>query len=640
MNPLDSNLEWIEADGLGGFASGTVSGVRSRRYHALLLTATTPPSGRVVLVNGFDAWVETPQGTFAISSQHYAPDVIHPDGWSRIESFEYEPWPRWRFRLTNELLVEQEVFVLPGQSAVMLSWKLATRNHVAAKLKVRPFLSGRDFHSTHHENSSFRFEAMQDSERIVWRPYDGIPAVIAYANGDYSHEPTWYRNFLYSEEQARGLDAIEDLASPGIFEFALSKKPAVLMLTAEGHMLNHIESIETCYLHARTMEHHRRKSFATPLDRAAGAYLVRRGEGKTLIAGYPWFGDWGRDTFIAIRGLCIATGRLEDARDILVEWAGIVSEGMLPNRFPDRGEQPEFNSVDASLWYIIAVNDYMRAVEKHPELTEDCHTEELRIAVEAILAGYSSGTRFGIRADNDGLLSAGEHGYQLTWMDARVDGREITPRIGKPVEIQALWLNALVIGAQSSPRWQALFEKGRAAFEARFWNEHAGYLADVIDCDHQPGAIDLTFRPNQILAVGGLPLTILSPEKARRVVDAVEMRLLTPIGLRSLAPGEPGYTPHYVGSVAQRDGSYHEGTVWPWLIGPFVEAWVRVRGGTAEAESEARERFLKPLFQHLNEAGLGHVSEIADADPPHTARGCPFQAWSLGELLRLDRSVL
>jgi len=282
----------------------------------------------------------------------------------------------------------------------------------------------------------------------------------------------------------------------------------------------------------------------------------------------------------------------------------------------------------------------MRTVEKHPKLTEDCHTEELRVAVEAILAGYSSGTRFGIRADNDGLLSAGEHGYQLTWMDARVDGREITPRIGKPVEIQALWLNALVIGAQSSPRWQALFEKGRAAFEARFWNEHAGYLADVIDCDHQPGAIDLTFRPNQILAVGGLPLTILSPEKARRVVDAVEMRLLTPIGLRSLAPGEPGYTPHYVGSVAQRDGSYHEGTVWPWLIGPFVEAWVRVRGGTAEAESEARERFLKPLFQHLNEAGLGHVSEIADADPPHTARGCPFQAWSLGELLRLDRSVL
>src|SRR5713226_4294976 len=219
------------------------------------------------------------------------------------------------------------------------------------------------------------------------------------------------------------------------------------MLAAEGHATTHIESIEARHAQVRTIEQARRKYFSSPLERAADAYLVKRGEGKTLIAGYPWFGDWGRDTFIAIRGLCIATGRLEDARDILVEWAGVVSEGMLPNRFPDRGEQPEFNSVDASLWYIIAVNDYMRAVEKHPELTEDCHTEELRIAVEAILAGYSSGTRFGIRADNDGLLSAGEHGYQLTWMDARVDGREITPRIGKPVEIQALWLNALVIGA-------------------------------------------------------------------------------------------------------------------------------------------------------------------------------------------------
>ena len=640
MNAIDSNAEWIETDGLGGFASGTVAGMRSRRYHALLLTATTPPAGRVVLVNGFDAWVQTPQENFAISSQHYAPDVIHPDGASRIEFFEYEPWPRWRFRLAEDLVVEQELFLLSGQSAVMLSWKITSANNAEAKLRVRPFLSGRDFHSTHHENSAFRFDAEKNSERILWRPYDGLPAVIAYANGSYSDEPTWYRNFLYREEQARGLDATEDLASPGVFEFALSKKPAVLMFAADGHMLNHVESIETRYLHARAMEKHRREKFATPLDRAADAYLVRRGAGKTLIAGYPWFGDWGRDTFIAIRGLCIATGRLEDARDILAEWAGVVSEGMLPNRFPDRGEQPEFNSVDASLWYIIAVNDYLRAVEKHPKLSVDRYTEKICAAVEAILIGYSTGTRFGIRADNDGLLSAGEHGLQLTWMDARVDGREITPRIGKPVEIQALWLNALAIGAQFSARWQPLFEKGRAAFEARFWNEHPGYLADVIDCDHQPGAIDLTFRPNQIFAVGGLPLMLLSEEKARRVVDAVEMRLLTPIGLRSLAPDQPGYTAHYGGSVAQRDGSYHQGTVWPWLIGPFVEAWVRVRGNSAEAKAEARERFLKPLFHHLNQAGLGHVSEIADADPPHTPRGCPFQAWSLGELLRLDRSVL
>jgi predicted glycogen debranching enzyme len=652
MNPIDSNAEWIEADGLGGFASGTVSGIRSRRYHALLLTATTPPAGRMMLVNGFDGWVETPRGTFAISSQRYGPDVVHPDGATRIESFEYEPWPRWRYKIDNDLFVEQELFVPKGESAVFVSWRVVGGGGDAGqpgstipatadlKLKVRPFLSGRDFHSTHHENGAFRFGAEQNGERVIFRPYDGVPAVVAHSNGQYAHESSWYRNFLYSEEQARGLDAAEDLASPGVFEFSLSHKPAVLMLAAEGHATTHIESIEARYAQVRTIEQARRQYFSSPLERAADAYLVKRGQGKTLIAGYPWFGDWGRDTFIAIRGLCIATGHLEDARDILLAWAGVVSQGMLPNRFPDSGEQPEFNSVDASLWYIIAVNDYLHAAKKQPTLTDDCHTKKLRLAVEAILAGFNEGTRFGIRADRDGLLSAGEHGQQLTWMDARVDGREITPRIGKPVEIQALWLNALAIGAKFSARWQSLFDKGRAAFEEKFWNEHAGYLADVVDCDHRPGTVDLTFRPNQIFAVGGLPLQLLSQDKARRVVDAVEMLLLTPVGLRSLAPGEPGYAPHYQGGSRERDAIYHQGTVWPWLIGPFVEAWVRVRGSTSEAKAEARTKFLPPIYQHLNEAGLGHISEICDAEPPHTPRGCPFQAWSLGELLRLELAVL
>jgi predicted glycogen debranching enzyme len=640
VNRFDPNAEWLETDGSGGFASGTVSGIRTRRYHALLLTATTPPAGRIVLVNGFDAWVETPDRTFAVSSQRYAPDVIHPNGSSLIESFEYEPWPRWKYRLTDDLIIEQEVFVPHGQSAVMLSWKVIGGASTQLKLKVRPFFSGRDFHSTHHENSAFQFGAEPNAERVTFRSYDGIPAVVAFSNGEYTHDPTWYRNFLYAEEQARGLDAVEDLASPGVLTFSISKNPAVLMLAAEGHAITDIESIEARHAQVRSNELSRRGNFRSRLERAADSYLVKRGPGKTLIAGYPWFGDWGRDTFIALRGLCVATGQLEDARDILVQWAGTVSQGMLPNRFPDSGEQPEFNSVDASLWYIIAVGDYLLAAEKRPELIEDCHTEKLRAAVEAILVGYSTGTRFGIRADDDGLLAAGEHGQQLTWMDARVEGREITPRIGKPVEIQALWLNALAIAAKFSGRWQSIFEKGRVAFENKFWNEQAGYVADVIDCNHRAGEVDLTFRPNQIFAVGGLPLHLLSSEKARRVVDAVEARLLTPVGLRSLAANEPGYTPHYGGSVPQRDGSYHQGTVWPWLIGAFVEAWVRVRGNTEAAKQEARARFLPPLYEHLNEAGLGHMSEICDAEPPHTPRGCPFQAWSLGELLRLEHAVL
>jgi predicted glycogen debranching enzyme len=641
MNPIDPSAEWLEADGLGGFASGTVSGIRTRRYHALLLTATTPPAGRMVLVNGFDAWVETSRGTFAISSQRYGPDVVHPDGASRVESFEHEPWPRWRYKIDDNIVVEQELFVPKGESAVFISWRVVNATDESPIiLNVRSFLSGRDFHSTHHENGAFRFSAEQNGERVTFQSYDGVPSVVAYSNGLYTHDPTWYRNFLYSEELARGLDAIEDLASPGVFHFSLSEKPAVLMLAAEGHAVTDIESIEARHAQVKTIERARRNYFSTPLERGADAYLAKRGKGKTLIAGYPWFGDWGRDTFIALRGLCIATGRLEEARDILLQWADTVSEGMLPNRFPDQGEQPEFNSVDASLWYIIAVNDYLLAAKKQPTLTDDCHTKKLSAAVDAILAGYNEGTRFGIRADRDGLLSAGERGQQLTWMDARVDGREVTPRIGKPVEIEALWLNALAVGTKFSARWETPFEKGRAAFQNKFWNEHAGYLADVIDCDHQAGVVDLTFRPNQIFAVGGLPLTLLSKEKARRVVDAMEMLLLTPVGLRSLAPGEPGYAPHYEGDSRARDSVYHQGTVWPWLIGPFVEAWVRVHGANAAVRKKARARFLPSLHDHLNHAGLGHVSEICDAEAPHTPRGCPFQAWSLGELLRLEHSIL
>jgi predicted glycogen debranching enzyme len=313
---------------------------------------------------------------------------------------------------------------------------------------------------------------------------------------------------------------------------------------------------------------------------------------------------------------------------------------MLPNRFPDRGDAPEFNSVDASLWYIIAVHDFLRTMEAEGRKVSARDRKTLQGAIEAMLTGYSRGTRYGIRLDDDGLLAAGEPGVQLTWMDAKVGDWVVTPRIGKPVEIEALWLNALWIGSQFSEPWKRLFARGSQAFRARFWNEAGGCLYDVVDPNHQPGTADPAFRPNQIFAVGGLPVSLLEGDQARRVVEAVEARLWTPLGLRSLAAGEPGYTPRYEGGVRERDGSYHQGTVWPWLIGPFVEAWARVRGGTGEAKREARAKFLDPILRHLDEAGLGHISEIADGDLPHTPRGCPFQAWSVGEALRLAEVVL
>jgi predicted glycogen debranching enzyme len=543
--------------------------------------------------------------------------------------------------LWDDFFVEHELFVPRGQSAVILTWRVLGDPRSAVKLFVRLFLSGRDFHATHHENGSFRFDSEVSDKGVRWRPYEVLPVIVARSNGRYRPAPDWYRNFLYSEEQARGLDCIEDLATPGVFEWDLKTHDANLLVSAEGFAsINDDAPVGVVVNELRRVELCRRESFSSRLGSAADSYLVRRGAGKTVIAGYPWFGDWGRDTFIALRGLCLATKRLEIARGILVEWAGTVSEGMLPNRFPDRGAEPEFNSVDASLWYIIAVEEFLRVANGDAVVASEDTVRKLEHAVEEILKGYSRGTRFGIHADTDGLLAAGVPGLQLTWMDAKVYDHVVTPRIGKPVEVQALWLNALAIGQRISNRWQSVFETAWDSFQARFWNENRGQLYDVVDVDHRPGALDQSIRPNQIFAVGGLPLVLLPGDRARRVVDAVETRLYTPLGLRSLSPGENAYMPHYEGDVWHRDIAYHQGTAWPWLIGPFVEAWVRVRGNTGDAKKQARQQFFEPFVNHLSEAGLGHVSEIVDAEPPHTPRGCPFQAWSLGELLRLDRVVL
>ncbi len=640
--PVANNLEWLEADGLGGFASGTASGIRTRRYHALLLTAVTPPTGRFVLVNGLSAWVETPSGSFPLSSHCYLPDVIHPDGVRRIELFEIDPWPQWTYQLEDGTRLRFELFVPQGASAVVLSWRLLEPRK-QANLILRPLFSGRDYHCLHQENPAFRFDPQIRNGQIVWRPYAGVPGIVAYSSGAYTHQPEWHRQFLYTEERERGLDCVEDLASPGFFRWDLTQGEAFCIFAAEGQepaVFSTGATAEACFRSLRLDEQRRRQRFSTRLERSADAYLVRRGKGKTLVAGYPWFTDWGRDSFISLRGLCLATGRFEEARRILLEWAGTVSEGMLPNRFTDQGDQPEFNAVDASLWFVIAVHDYLQAVERGADELDGRDRQTLLDAVEAILSGYSRGTRFGIRAQSDGLLFAGSPGLALTWMDARVGDQSMTPRCGKPVEIQALWLNALSFASRFNPRYRELFLEGLNSFRRRFWNERGRCLYDVIDVDGRPGEVDESFRPNQIFAVGGLPLVLLEPDQASSLVEAVEAKLWTPLGLRTLAPDDPAYHPHMTGGVRQRDSAYHNGTVWPWLLGPFVEAWVRVQGNSAEARNKARSQFLQPLLVHLDTCGLGHLPEAADGDEPHMPRGCPFQAWSLGEALRLDRSVL
>ena len=638
--PINKETEWLEADGLGGFASGTTMGLRTRRYHSLLLCASTPPTGRMSLIKGLDFWVEIDGSLFHLASQMYFPGVISPNGADSIESFSIDPWPKWTYRLPRGMVLEQELFVPKGSPAVALSWKLLEAK-APVRLTLRPLLSVVDYHSLQHENKDFKFDAEVYEKAVYWKPYPNAPQLGALHNGHYRHQPDWYRQFMYEQEQARGLDFTEDLATPGLFQWDLSGTPALLILQAGGDKPaspRDLQPVEEVHAKFRAQEEERRRAFPNPLAKSADSYFVKRDHGQTLIAGYPWFTDWGRDTFVSLRGLGLATAKVVETRKILLEWAKSISQGMVPNRFPDLGEAPEYHSVDASLWYIIAVYDYLKASREGSLTKKDW--SEFQTPVEKILHGYYEGTRWGIKADSDGLLWSGEGDDSLTWMDARVNGRAVTSRVGKPVEVEALWLNALWVGGHFSEQWDLLFKKGLVAFQNRFWNGAGGYLYDVVDVKRQPGTGDTTFRPNQVLAVGGLPLALLDDEKARLMLSAVEARLLTPLGLRSLAPGEIGYRRRYQGGVVERDSAYHQGAVWPWLMGPFVEAWVRVRGNTAAAKKEARERFLDPLLEQLNHGGLGHLPELAEAEAPYAMRGCPFQAWSLGEAIRLDQIVL
>ena len=642
--------EWLEADGFGGFASGTVGTLRTRRYHALLLSATRAPGGRMVLVNGVEAWLEAGGRRYPLSMQRYVPDVIYPDLSASLVTFDTAPWPTWRIQIDTERTLSAEVFVSKTTCETVLRWRLdgpaASAEKGAPILKVRSLISGRDYHALHYENTAFNFSArISDDESCTsWQPYGDVPVIHAMTNGAYTHAPDWYRNFCYVREEERGLDFSEDLATPGIFSFALGEGEAVMVLSASsatGAASSASELSTACgnakaaAAHASELariEQQRRAALGSRLQRSADAYVVTRNQGRTILAGFPWFTDWGRDTFIAMRGLLIASNRRDEAEAILLEWSGTLSEGMLPNRFPDYGDAPEYNSVDASLWFVVAVHDYLAT--RHAGAATRTRLQQ---AAEAILTGYTKGTRFDIQAcADDGLLSAGVPGVQLTWMDAKVGDWVVTPRIGKPVEVQALWINALRIAATWNPQWQSPADRALQAFHERFVDPATQTLFDVVDVDHEQGTVDRSIRPNQIFAVGGLPFPLLDGAAARAVLGQVEAQLLTPLGLRTLSPADPAYRGRYGGPPLARDGAYHQGTVWPWLLGPFVEAWLRVHGVTADTRAQARTRFLDPLYAHLDHAGLDHLSEIADGDAPHTPAGTPFQAWSLGELLRVE----
>ena len=642
-----SSREWLETNGIGGFASSTIIGLNTRRYHALLTAAIKPPLGRVVLLSKLEETLAVGDQRFELSANQYK-DVIHPRGFEFLDSFRLDPFPVFRYRC-GDLQLDKTVFLVHGENTVVVQYQLlGDLRGRACRLEVRPLIAFRDYHGTTHANDAINRNVDIRPGAAIITPYSGLPS-LSFFHDAQSVDPSgfWFYNFLYEREQERGLDALEDLYSPFLLRFDLARNSsatdssATIIASTVQHNVTEAAQLKDSEIRRRARIARAtpvEDPFATLLTSAADQFIVARGDQKSVIAGYPWFGDWGRDTMISLPGLTLVTDRHDDARNILRAFARSIDRGMLPNRFPDSGEAPEYNTVDATLWMFHAVHEFLRYTRDY-----DFIRAELYHPLADIIAWHERGTRYGIHLDSDGLLHAGEPGAQLTWMDARVGDWVVTPRQGKPVEIQALWYNALRVIAQlatvfgdpaAAARYSALADRTREQFLQVFWNDASGCLYDVIN-DH--GSPDAAIRPNQIFAVS-LPYPLLSSVHALRVIDVIEWELLTPYGLRTLSPRDPNYHGHFAGDASSRDGAYHQGTVWPWLLGPFLTAYVKVHGGTEpETQQVARGRadhFLDPLRAHLLEGGLGQISEVFDGDSPHRPGGCFAQAWSVAEVLR------
>lgn len=632
-----TSREWLETNGIGGFASGTISGANTRRYHGLLTAATKPPLGRITMLSKIEETIIVDGESFELSSNQYPGDV-YPHGFEFLTSFRLDPFPVWTY-VVGGVEIEKRVFMTHGRNATILLYKAKSKlrgKRPSVSMRLRPMLSFVDYHHLQHVNEQFNANVEVRDGEIEMRPDASLPPVyFAHTGTGVEKTGHWYRNFEYAIEKERGFDFHEDLFQPFEIEFDLKTHASFIVSTDRAIAAAAASDLERSEIKRRKAlikKAGAKDEFTKDLVLAADQFIVERGDGHTIIAGYPWFSDWGRDTMIALPGLTLATNRLEIARNILLEFSKNISEGMLPNRFPDAGDHAEYNTVDAALWYFEAIRAYAAKTGDY-----DFVRDKLYASLAEILVWHLRGTRYNIHVDTDGLLYAGEPGQQLTWMDAKIGDLVITPRTGKPVEIQALWYNALRIMADLAGRFGDTEDKGKydsmaelckLSFNAVFWNDAEQCLYDVVKNGDRDGAV----RPNQIFAVS-LPHSMLDDERAKKVVDKVEAELLTPVGLRSLSPRDSRYVPVYIGSPFERDSAYHQGTVWGWLIGGFVDAYRRVYPGREDRIAD----ILSGFKTHFNEAGVGQISEIFDADPPHTPRGCPAQAWSIAEVLRVVR---
>ncbi|MFG3690475.1 amylo-alpha-1,6-glucosidase [Micromonospora sp. NPDC047740] len=625
-----SAREWLVTDGRGGYAMGTVSGLRTRRYHGLLVVAGETPASRKVGLVSLDPTVTLPSGQrVRLGAHEWSSGVIDPRGYELLERFDLvDGVPRWRWRI-GDVVIEREIAMAYGRPCVAVVHRLVSGGPV--RLDLAAACTWRDAHG----------ERRADGPAPSLEPTAGgalVEGAFRLAGPDWAPEGQWWLGVRHREEAARGLNPDEDLWYAGRFSGTLDSPGDTVPVLAWADDLAKEPPPATTLVEAARRRNRAVVAAAKPDDPvaatlalAADAFVVSTGTGPDVVAGYPWFGAWSRDTMTSYEGLFLATNRADEGRALLRAYAATLSEGMLSNT-ADTG-RVEYNTVDATLWFL-------HAVTRHVTVTGDTDLgDELLPALHAVVQAHLAGTRYGIRADpTDGLITqGGTPGTALTWMDARVHGVPVTPRTGKPVEVNALWVNGLagvaelteLVGRDATALW-GLHTRASAAFRARF-PAPVGWLHDAVDAPAPAyplgGAAhhdDDLLRPNQLLA-WSLPYAPLEPDPAalRRITEA----LLTPLGPRSLAPDSPGYVGRHRGGPAERDAAYHQGTVWPWLIGPFADAYRRAGLPTDD--------LFVGLDGHLTEFGLGSVSETADGDPPHTATGCPFQAWSVAELLRV-----
>ena len=632
-----SSREWLVTNGLGGYASGTVSGANTRRYHGLLVASLSPPAGRMVLCAGFEEWLlNAEQDPVALGAQEYWDGTLYPEGFRGLDGVELEGMrPVFTWTAAGRT-VEKRVWMEPQLNRTVITYRLLKGD--PTRLRIRALFAHRDYHQQRHGRGAFTTEAAVDGwlveangvgTHLQVRPAPAITTL-----------PDWYWRVLHRAERERGLDAEEDLFTPGTLEIPLDRDREVAVTLGTDPLpvgwspqaSRALAAVPSTAVEARSGG---TAALTIQLLAAAAQFRVARGSGepavgtspRTLVAGYHWFVDWGRDAMISLPGLTLVPGALMEARSILSTLMTYLDQGLLPNRFPEAGAVIEYNTIDATLWLFQALHAYLSA-------SGDWDFVAQRLSsLEEIIDWHLRGTRHGIKVDPaDGLLAGGEEGIALTWMDARVGDWVATPRRGKPVEINALWFNALQLTAdwcaraqRSSQLYRQLALQAQQTARKRFWNEASGHLFDVID---SPQGDDACLRPNQLLALG-LVYPLIEDEPARRSLDQVTEHLLTPFGLRTLSPADPRYEPSYRGDQRSRDGAYHMGMVWPWLLGPYLDAVTRLH-----ADPVPVEQVLAPFVEHLSQAGLGTISEIFEPEPPFRPVGCIAQAWSVAELLR------